>query len=150
MGRERRLGRGKAGEEQLRGGCAADAGLPGQPDAVRPEAVARDPVDEDRIEVVDGGIAVAVEGSRADLGQGSGDLGQRLLHGRVECRAPEGVPGAVRVLEVGMHEALGDAAAGELDDREGRPRAAAELEPVGRRVREPDELRRVDPPLVGP
>ncbi len=70
VGRERRLGRGKAGEEQLRGGCAADAGLPGQPDAVRPEAVARDPVDEDRIEVVDGGIAVAVEGSRADLRAG--------------------------------------------------------------------------------
>ena len=117
---------------------------------VRLEAVACDLVDENRIEVVDGGIPVAVEGGRADLGQRGGDLGQRLLHGRVERGAPEGVPRAVRVLEVGVHQALGDPAVGELDDREGRPRAAAELGLLGRRGCEPDELRRVDPPLAGP
>ena len=92
-----------------------------QPDARGPQAVARDLVDDDRIEVVHGRVAVAVERGGGRLGGSAAAISSSVACTLVvERRAPERVPGAVAVVEVRVDEALGDGAVRELDDREDR------------------------------
>ena len=78
--------------------------------AICTETVACDLVDHDRIEVVHGRVAVAVEGVGRDRRQRLRDLRELRLHRGVERRAPERVPAAVAVVEVGVHEPFGDGA----------------------------------------
>ena len=142
--RQQRLRRAEPLDEELER-RRAQAGSADERDAVGAEAVARDPVDDDRVQVVDGRVAIAVERIGGDRRQRCCDLGERCLHRRVERRAPERMPAAVAVLEIRMHEAFCERPVRELDDRECAARAPAELE-VGRRVgREGDELRDTEP-----
>ena len=91
-------------------------------------------------------VPVAAEGGCRDEGERSGDPRQRVLEALVERRAPEGVPPAVAVVEMRVHEPLGDRAARQLDDGEDPACAVSECERRGRRLREPKELADVDPP----
>ena len=116
-----------------------------QPDPVGTQAVAGELVDEDRIEVVDGGVRVAVEGAGPDGWERRGDRGERGLDALVEGRAPERVPPAVAVVEERMDETLGDRAPRQLHHGEDRLGARSQLEPVGRRLRKRDQLRRLEP-----
>ena len=70
---------------------------------------------------------------------------QRGLDALVERRAPERVPPAPHRGRGTDGRALGDRALRELDDREDRACARAELEARRRRLRQRDELRRVEP-----
>ena len=124
------VGRGQPFEEVV--DRVGAAGLRGrEPHAVGAQPVARDLVDEHRVEVVHGRFPVALEGAGADGRQRGGDSGQRRLDALVERRAPERVPPAVAVIEKRMDEALRDRAPRELDDGEDRPGARAELEAAG-------------------
>ena len=118
-------------------GRPARSGL-SQADARKPQPVACDLVDDDRIQVVHGRVPVAVERPCGRLGQRRGDLRQLRLDALVERRAPEGVPGAAAVVEVGVDEALGDGPMCELNDREDGACAPARVR--GRRRGEPDQL----------
>ena len=129
--RQRGLVGGEALEEALdRGRATARAG--DELHARGPQPVAGDPVDEDRVEVVDGLLAVAAERVRGRRRERGGELGQLRGDGGVERRAPERVPRPVVLVEVRMDEPLGDGAVRELGDREGDAGGAAGLEP-GRR-----------------
>ena len=137
MAGERRVGRRQAFEQVV--DRVRAAGLRRrQPHAVGAETVARDLVDEDRVEVVHGRVAVAVEGAGADGGQRGGDRGQRALDALVEGGAPERVPPALAVVEEGMDETFGDGPPRQLDDGEDRTGARAELEARRRRPGERD------------
>ncbi len=145
MPRKHGLGRRQPREKELeRAGPLA--GRIGQTNAACPQPVARDLVDEDGIEVVHRRVPVAAEGGCRDEGERRGDACQSVLEALVERRAPEGVPPAVAVVEMRMHEPLGNRAARQLDDREDPACAVSERERGGGRLREPKELADVDPP----
>ena len=91
-------------------------------------------------------VPVAAEGRCRDEGERSRDSRQSVLEALVERRAPEGVPPAVAVVEMRMHEPLGNRAARQLDDGEDPACAVSERERGGGRLREPKELADVDPP----
>ena len=109
------------------------------------EPVARDLVDDDGVEIVHRRVAVAVEGDRRDSRQRGRDLLQRVLHARVERRAPEGGPVAAAAVEAGVDEALRDGALGQLHDGEEGPRGAARLQARRRSGCERDERARIEP-----
>ncbi len=138
VARQLRIGCAEPVEEELDRGRPAVSQRGGEPDPSRLEAVARDLVDEDGVQVAHGLVTVAAERGRAGLGERSGDPVERRLHALVERGAPEGVPGAADVLEIGVDETLGDRAMCELDDGERRERTCAG---VGRRrLGDPDQL----------
>ena len=123
VGRQLRVGRRQPGQERV------DRGAPSDPRGVAElhtggdEPVARDLVDELRVQVGDGRLAVVVESLGAHERQRRGDLGERALDVIVERRAPEGVPALAAARQLRMHHPLGDRAVGELDEREaGRAR----------------------------
>ena len=134
VARQLGLGGGEPVEEELERGRAAVPQRGAEPDAAGAQAVARDLVDEDGVEVVDGRVAVAVEGVGGAGRERRGDLVERRLHALVERRAPERVPGAVAVVEVRVDEPLGDRAVRELDDREDR-RVRCRRPPAGAATR---------------
>ena len=113
--------------------------------AVGAQAVARDLVDEHGIQVVHGGVPVAVERVGGDGRKRRRDLGERRLHALVERRAPECVPPAAAVVEVRVDEAFGDGAVRQLDEREDRARAAAGHRLGRRSVRQVKQLLDVEP-----
>ena len=145
MAGELRLGCGEPVEEELDRGGASRAQPVREPHAARTEPVARDLVDDDGVEIVHRRVAVAVEGDRSDRRQRGRDLLQRVLHARVERRAPEGGPVAAAAVEAGVDEALRDGALGQLHDGEERPRGAARLQARRRSGRERDERARIEP-----
>ena len=128
MGRQLGLGRREAVEEELGRARTVPHEAVAEPDPRRAQPVARDLVDGAGVEVVDERVAVAVEGVRAHLGEGSGDRVERLLDRLVDRRAPVGEPGAAAVLELRVEEALRDRAGGEVEHGERRPGRPAELE----------------------
>ena len=101
------------------------------------EAVSRDLVDEDGVEVLHRGGVVSVERSGSRLGKRRRDLVERCLHAPVEGGSPERVPRPGVVLEVGVDEALGHGAVCELDDGEGSRGAVACV--LRRRLGEPEQ-----------
>ena len=119
VARQLRLGSAEAVEEELERSRAAVPQRSAQPDAPGLQAVARDLVDEDGVEVAYGRVAVAAERGGRGLGERCRDLVERRLHALVEGGAPERVPGAAVVLEVGVDETLDDGALRKLDDGEG-------------------------------
>ena len=148
VGRQLGLGRREPVEEELGRARTVPHEAVAEPDARRAQPVARDLVDGAGVEVVDERVAVAVEGVRAHLGEGSRDRVERLLDRLVDRRAPVGEPGAAAVLELRVDEALGDRAGGEVEDGERRPGRPAELE-VRRRVGpQADQLGEPDPPCA--
>ena len=124
--RQVRLGRGEAVQERLDRAVAAERPRRPEPDAGRDEPVARDLVDEPRIEVVDGRDAVAVEVVGDHRRRRGGDPRQRLLDLGLERRAPEREPLAADLGHLREDEALGDRAARELADVQERARAVGE------------------------
>ena len=120
VARQLRVGGAEPVEEELERGRPAVPQRGAEPDAPGLQAVARDLVDEDGVEVAHRLVAVAVERGGGGLGERRRDLVERRLHALVEGGAPERVPGAAVVLEVGVDEALGDGAVRELDDGEDR------------------------------
>ena len=145
--RQHGLGGGQALEEELERARPAVQRGAREPHAGGAEPVARDLVDEDGVEIVDGRVAVAAERARRDRGERGRDPGQRRLHALVERRAPEGVPPAVAVVEMGVDEPLGDRPARELDEREDPAGAVAELGGSG--ICELAELADVEPAPCG-
>ena len=130
-GRQQRVGRGEPVDEELERGRAAEPRRDVEADAFVDEPVARDLVDDDRVEVVDGGVPVAVERAGADRRQRGRDLRERRLHALVERGAPEREPELAALVEVGVDEPLGHREPRELDDREHRTRAPAQLDAAG-------------------
>ena len=92
------------------------AGRRREADAV--EAIARDPVDQVRQQLVD---------RAARGGRGRGDRVELGLQRVVERHAPEREPAAAAAQELRVDEPLGDGALGEPDDREGRLGARARV-----------------------
>ena len=118
MAWEHRVGGRQAVEEQVERRRTRLPQRARQPHAVRAQAVSRDLVDEHRVEVVHHRVPVAGERVRGRFGQCRGDLGEGRLHALVERRAPERVPPAAIVVEVGVDEAFGDRTMRQLDERE--------------------------------
>ena len=145
VARQLRVGGAEPVEEELERGGTAVAQRGAEADASGLEAVARDLVDEDGVEVAHGLVAVAAERGGAGQGQRRGDPLERRLDALVERGAPERIPGAAVVLQVRVDEALGDGAVCELDDCEDRQRARARV--LGRRLGQPDQL--VDAEVAG-
>ena len=113
---------------------------------VRLEAVARDLVDAHGVEVVDGRVAVAVEGVAPTAGSAAAICASAAWTRSSSVAPQNACQAAAAVLEVRVHEPLGDRAARELDDREGRPRAAAGVR--RRRVGEAEQLADIEAPRV--
>ena len=145
--RQLRIGRRQPGEERVDRGAPADPRRVAELHARGDEPVARDLVDELRIEIGDGRLAVVVEALRADERQRARDLRERALDVVVERRAPERVPTAAAARQLRMHHPLGDRAVRELDEREQHARAVAELE-LGRRGGELEQLGHREQPRV--
>ena len=82
----------EAVQERLDRAVAAERPRRPEPDAGVDEPVARDPVDEPRVEIVDGRDAVAVEVVGDHGRRRGGDPRQRLLDLGLERRAPEREP----------------------------------------------------------
>ena len=123
--RQLRIGRRKPGEERVDGGAPADPRRVAELHARGDEPVARDLVDELRVEIGDGRLTVVVEAFRADERQRARDLRQRALDVVVERRAPERVPTAAAAHELRMHHPLRDRALRDGDEREQNARAVA-------------------------
>ncbi len=144
VARQLGLGGAQPVEEELERGRAAVPQRCAQPDASFLQAVARDLVDEDGVEVAHGRVAIAVEGGGGGLRERRCDPVERRLHALVERGAPERVPGACVVLEVRVDETLGHGALRELDDGEDRRCAPAGV--LRSRLCEPDQLADVEAP----
>ena len=113
-------------QERLDRSVAAERPRRPEPDAGRDEPVARDLVDEPRIEVVDRRDTVAVE-VVGDHGRRSrGDPRQRLLDLGFEGGAPEREPLAADLGYLREDEPLGDRTPGELADMQERACAVGE------------------------
>ncbi len=145
--RQLRIGRRQPGEERVDRGAPADPRRVAELHARGDEPVARDLVDELRVEVGDRRLAVLVEALGADERQRARDLRERALDVIVERRAPERVPAAAAARQLRMHHPLGDRAARDGDEREENARAVAELE-VGRRLGELEQLGHREQPRV--
>ncbi len=115
-----------------------------EPHAGDAEPVARDLVDRARVEVVHERIGITFECVGADGGQCRCDLIEGLLHRFVDRGAPVGEPRASAVLELGVEQALGDRACGQLDQRECGAGGASQLELGRRRGSELDQLLETD------
>ncbi len=126
--RQLRVGRAEPREKRIDGGATPEPRRVAEPHAGGDEPVARDLVDELRIEVGDRRLAVVVEPLGADERERRGDLRERPLDVIVERRAPERVPAAAAALELRVHHPLADRALRERDEREERAGAVAELE----------------------
>ena len=106
------LGRGEAVQERLDRAVAAERPRRPEPDVGGDEPVARDLVDEPRVEIVDRRDAVTVEVVGDHRRRCGGDPRQRLLDLRLERGAPEREP----LADVGhlRGRTFGDCAAREL------------------------------------
>ena len=120
------LGRREPVQERLDRTVAPERPRRPEPDAGVDEPVARDLVDEPRIEVVDGRDAVAVEVVGDHRRRRGGDPRQRLLDLGLERRAPEREPLAADLGRLREDEPLGDRAPRELADVQDGPRAVGE------------------------
>ena len=146
MGGEARAGRGEPGEEVL--------GRSGRPIARRSRGRARrrrsarprELVDRTAVEIVDEGVRVAVERVGGGCGRGVGESCELVAHVLVERRSPERVPPSVGRLEMRVHEPGGDRAARRAQHLEDDPGAPAELDILGRRVDELEQLVELEQP----
>ena len=145
--RQLRIGRRQTGEERVDRGAPADPRRVAELHASGDEPVARDLVDELRIQIGDRRLAIVVKALRADERQRARDLRERALDVVVERRAPERVPAAAAARQLWMHHPLGDRAVRELDQGEQHSRAVAELE-LGRRGSELEQLRHREQPRI--
>ena len=135
------------GRRQARRGTARapTAGRRTCAEAARPSARSRSRAiwsTSDRVEVVHGRVAVAVERVGADGRQRRRDPGERRLHVASSVAPQNACQPAAAVVEVRMHEPFGDGAVRELDDREHGARApASSRPPAGRRRGRPARAR---------
>ena len=106
----------------------------------------RELVDRTAVEIVDEGVRVAVERVGGRCRRGVGEGRELVAHVLVERRAPERVPPSVGRLEMRVHEAGGDRAACRAQHLEDDPGAPAELDVLGRRVDEAEQLVELEQP----
>ena len=124
--RQVRLRRSESVQERLDGTAAAERPRRAERDAGGTEPVARDAVDEPRVQIVDDGQPVAVEVVGDDRGRRDRGRGQRRLDLRLERGAPEGEELTADLRELREDEAL----------RNGAQRELAHMEERACRVRE--------------
>ena len=133
MRRQLRVGRRQAIQKELRcaGAVSREPVAESYPRYV--EAVASDLVDCAGVEVVHQRVAVVVERGGTNGRQGSCDRIEHRLHRLVDRCPPVGEPCAPSVLQLRVEEPFADGTGGKLENGEGGPSRAAQLE-LGRRL----------------